>query len=388
MNRQLVLIVFTALMAISTGLMPYSQSLLHYYLSVFGYGLGSGVWFSAYNVWIIEMWPGHRSAPVLQLSQFMYGLGTIFGPMLDQPYTLDQLIDTENIVRRDKLRIPFLIIGCSEFIGPILLAIMYLIRPYVINNTYDDDNSRQLSHKNSSSSSSSSSTTTTPPPQAPVDTTNGSTKKSIVQYKSTRLGHSLLVGLLSNLIGLVFVSDNIYLKFSATYFQYIPMQLTASQSATLVTQMAVWYTMGRAITVAISIRLKPHVILSYHWLILLLGLAILSVGHDYYHWLWLGALVVSYGFSALLPAVFAYAGQYVELTNRLATVVIFNCGLYNSFLPYLLGLYVELYPGIYLLIILVNTVCGCMIFLTISLMTTTTTTTSTTTTTTNDGSNG
>src|SRR5882724_6566954 len=82
-------------MGMSTILVPYSLNLYHFYLCDFGYGLGSGVWFSAYNVWVQEIWE-QRSAPVLQLSQFMYGIGTIFGPLIDKPHLTGELIHSLN----------------------------------------------------------------------------------------------------------------------------------------------------------------------------------------------------------------------------------------------------------------------------------------------------
>ena len=126
-------------MGISTALLPYSENLTQFYSSVFGYGLGSGVWFSAYNVWVIEIWK-KNSAPILQLSQFMYGIGTIFGPLIDKPFLTGELIhslnktidnlknNTENITIQDLLKFdnierrhnivnPYLIIGALEFIG-------------------------------------------------------------------------------------------------------------------------------------------------------------------------------------------------------------------------------------------------------------------------------
>jgi MFS family permease len=145
-NRQIILIIFISLMGISTALLPFSQNLSHFYSCVFGYGLGSGVWFSAYNVWVIEIWQ-QNSAPILQLSQFMYGIGTIFGPLIDRPYLTGELIHSlnngaintmgnttedqsleamlaeDNVIRRDKLHTPFLIIGALECIGNIILTV-------------------------------------------------------------------------------------------------------------------------------------------------------------------------------------------------------------------------------------------------------------------------
>lgn len=131
------------MMAISTSSLPFCQHLWHFYLSTLGYGLGSGVWYSAYNVWVIEMW-GQNSAPILQFSQFMYGIGTIFGPMIDKPFltgelihslnktisklnetktiTIPEILELDNIERRDKLHVPFLIIGSLELIGKTILS--------------------------------------------------------------------------------------------------------------------------------------------------------------------------------------------------------------------------------------------------------------------------
>ncbi len=74
----------------------------------------------------------------MQFSQFMYGIGTIFGPLLDKPYlTGEQVLDSveTNILniteltfdnmtgingkidRRSNLKTPFLISGIIQIIG-------------------------------------------------------------------------------------------------------------------------------------------------------------------------------------------------------------------------------------------------------------------------------
>ncbi len=91
----------------------------------------------ANNVWLIEMWR-QKSASIMQFSQFIYGIGTFFGPLLDKPYlTGEQVLDsvetnisniTElifdnmtdiygNIDRRSNLKTPFLISGIIQIIG-------------------------------------------------------------------------------------------------------------------------------------------------------------------------------------------------------------------------------------------------------------------------------
>ncbi|CAG2104206.1 unnamed protein product [Medioppia subpectinata] len=84
-NRQLTIAIVMSAMAASVALIPYSPNLWTLYL--FGYvsGLGSGIWDSGNNVWLVEMWP-HNSLSALQFSQFMFGLGSIFAPIIAKPY--------------------------------------------------------------------------------------------------------------------------------------------------------------------------------------------------------------------------------------------------------------------------------------------------------------
>ena len=149
----------TSLLAIVSILLPHSIYLWHLYLCSFVIGLGYGVYFNSNNVWLLELF-ADNSGPILQLSGFVYGAGTILGPLLFQSYvtgetivlntgsTGAELIIIENInktfindysldvslnssqsfvvdintsvnndLRRSKLKIPFLICGLIVLIG-------------------------------------------------------------------------------------------------------------------------------------------------------------------------------------------------------------------------------------------------------------------------------
>ncbi|XP_054161899.1 sodium-dependent glucose transporter 1A-like [Oppia nitens] len=86
-DRQIILITLLLIKAGATFLIPYSQQLWHLYLFIGLYGLGSGAWNSGNRVWVLEMFPKPtQSGAVLHLSGFMYGMGTILGPMIERPY--------------------------------------------------------------------------------------------------------------------------------------------------------------------------------------------------------------------------------------------------------------------------------------------------------------
>ncbi len=118
-------------MGITTVLVPYSYNLWHFYLLICIYGLGAGVWMIAYKVWILEMFPS-KSGSLFNLTFFMYGLGTILGPLIEGPYLTGEIghnynesyvlnstieLMAKHDERRNKLKKPFLIIGVIGLIG-------------------------------------------------------------------------------------------------------------------------------------------------------------------------------------------------------------------------------------------------------------------------------
>ena len=140
--------------------MPYCHQLWQLYLCSFITGLGYGIYFNTNNVWLLELF-GDKAGPILQLSGFVYGIGTILGPLLYQPYVTGEVLThsdqnialnieellfvfednktamnfnttyltlnsnqsliayngSEEVLRQHKLRIPFLICGIIVIIG-------------------------------------------------------------------------------------------------------------------------------------------------------------------------------------------------------------------------------------------------------------------------------
>ncbi len=122
-------------MSTSTALTAHSVHLFHLYSCTLIFGLCSGVWDCAKTVWIMEMWQ-QNSAPLLQLSGLMYGMGSFIGPLIEKPYLTgerlfkfdEQFISNSsesltidhtfsNLERRKKLKTAFLIIAFIQIIG-------------------------------------------------------------------------------------------------------------------------------------------------------------------------------------------------------------------------------------------------------------------------------
>ena len=118
-----------------------------FYLSIFLSGLGGGIWDSGNSVWTVEMWKDN-SAPVLQLSQMMYGCGAIIAPLLVEPFIYGDLSKKDDntgttasalnmttlsaittntsddinysVDRRSKMRVPFFVGGGLTLISELL----------------------------------------------------------------------------------------------------------------------------------------------------------------------------------------------------------------------------------------------------------------------------
>src|SRR5689334_12559657 len=81
------------LMGVFIGMLPLAQNLWQFYAYYFLWYMGGAAFDSGNAVWTVEMWK-ERSPPVLQLAQMMYGIGSIVGPLLTQPYIVGDLSNT------------------------------------------------------------------------------------------------------------------------------------------------------------------------------------------------------------------------------------------------------------------------------------------------------
>ncbi|CAG2107943.1 unnamed protein product [Medioppia subpectinata] len=137
-DRQVTMIVMSFCMAIFTTLIPFCPNIWLLYLCSFIACIGGGAWDSSTSVWIIELW-GDQSAPWLQISGLLYGVGCIVSPMIIKPYLTGDLThgvdtsadslasimnstsveDINNIVnRRELIQVPYMIVGAICAIDP------------------------------------------------------------------------------------------------------------------------------------------------------------------------------------------------------------------------------------------------------------------------------
>ena len=124
---------------------------------------------------------------------------------------------------------------------------------------------------------------------------NENEKQDLLQ-KSPKLFETMhsqkvfLIVLVSLLLAFFSASETIFFAFSATYFQYIPLKLSASKAAEVVSAMAMTFTISRGMAILIAIRTKPQKIIAIFLSILLLSMFILFFATNSMTMLWTGML--------------------------------------------------------------------------------------------------
>ena len=256
------------LLGISLIFIPHA-SLYVLYVCGFVIGVGGGSWDSAFNVWIIEIWQ-QNSGPILQLSQFAFGIGSIIGPLIDKPFIVgepehDQSDQPKNdhVNRSTLLSTPFAIIGGFQLLGAMFMAIMYCIKKY----EKPEQNEEKFDEKSTYSR------------RVKLTTESGAPLKTIVMLCAICFASFTAI-------------ENCQFQFSPTFNQYIPLRLCAPKTALILSVMASCFTFGRFISIFIAIRLKPETMITYHYCIILFAIIILLFAQNSIIFIFVGNVLI------------------------------------------------------------------------------------------------
>ena len=229
-NRQLIVIIFVSIASIVIICMPFTPSLT--LLLVFGLisSFGNGTIDAAQNTWFIEMWQEHSNS-VLQLAQFMFGLGTIITPIIEGPYLTGETNATDSNSnnsfvtphdRRMLLAKPYALIGAIQLSSVLLLALMFCYKKY-----------------------------------EPPEVQNEQVEKKLFEDapKSLRISIILLISLC---LGCHLSVETSHFAYIVSFAQYIPLKMTPNNAALLQGLTAASYTVMRAAGALIALWLSPR----------------------------------------------------------------------------------------------------------------------------------
>ena len=372
LNRQLFVIIFMSITSLVCAFFPFSPSLIIFLTLGVVFSFGNGTLDVAQNTWYIEMWPEHSNS-VLQLAQFMYGLGMIVAPIIEEPYLTgdptennatdhDTFIDFNSITgydiltlfhhhkrnvsghhkhnisdhethtitrhgRRMLLAKPFAVIGIVQLSAIILLMLMYCYKKYE------------------------------PPTQ--VENNNSETK---LFESAPKLLNILMITLISMFLGFYISVEYCHFSYLVSYAQY-KMKMTASDGALLQSVQSASYTAMRAVGALIALKLSPEKMIIIHLAVVIgsnVGLLFCSHSRTLF---WVFNIVLGAGFSTMWGSIFSFAEQYLVFGNFAGTMLITMSGGLSMISLYFVGNLIESHPEILIYFNLINGLLSVILFL-------------------------
>ena len=127
-----------------------------------------------------------------------------------------------------------------------------------------------------------------------LDEIHNSSSQMIYNPKISR---NLLICLMATCLGCYGALELGYFQFSSTYYQYIALKLSASKSAQILSVMATTCTIGRCVSALIAFKIKPEIMLMYHYLIIILSILGLYFGQNYEVVIWVGNATIGIQFN-------------------------------------------------------------------------------------------
>jgi len=163
-----------------------------------------------------------------------------------------------------------------------------------------------------------------------INQNSDQTKTSKKLFDEKGSPRKLFIILLSVLLSTYSTTEATFFQFGPTFYQYIPLKLSASKSAEIMSAMALSYTISRGISTFIAIKIRPQHMIAYHLLILVIAVTILFFGQNSLTFLWFAVLIIGFGFGPLFAAILAFIGQYIEMTDRIGTIFLFSSSMFIS----------------------------------------------------------
>ncbi|CAG2174712.1 unnamed protein product [Oppiella nova] len=298
------------------------------------------------------MWQ-HNSAPVLQLAKASSGVGMVVAPLLAGPFikgkivpdnftlyeflnkthstaTGDEAIDDYNqsIERRADLELPFLVGGIANLIIPISMRYKYLeedIDCPTGGTGMSPDDRRATLHS----------------------IKEFTIKKPIVEQSA--LMKWTFVALIATSLSTYGAMENMHLVYSSTYYQLSAVQMSASRAADVLSVLNASLTVGKLISTFIALKVKANIMLMYHMVLLAISQAVLYFGRTSQVMVWIGNVLMGFGYSAIWPSYFQFGEDFVGLTDNIAAIFALVSAICPMITPFFFGPLVEENPDIFII---------------------------------------
>lgn len=150
-----------------------------------------------------------------------------------------------------------------------------------------------------------------------------------------------------------------FLQYAATFAVKLDLDITRKVASMVMTGIAASFAFGRFCGIFCAMKFKPIHILYADWIIILVGHLILLISNFGMQYLWIGTILVGFGYASFFAAIFSYLRERCSLNNLLSSIVILASLSGNAMgYPIFIGRYLEteplmlVYGNIFLLVVM------------------------------------
>jgi len=342
-------------------------------------GLVSGAADTSVNVWVIDIWKD-KSAPFVQALQFFWAVGFIVSPLISNPFlspdskiakqaalnstngsinstnlsSNDPVSNEEHliIIEESKLYIPYGVAGSICLIGSISLLVIYIYRKIeqITNSNLKNQEKYEKTEQIEKSET-----------KKDEKTEDEFNSHDDVQFSNSKI-YLVQILLFCCLMTSVFcASEMTTFQFVATFCVKLNLGLTKSYGAMVMTGVASSFAVGRFCGIIFALKFKPLYILWADWAFIVIGNLILVASNSGTTFLWIGSLMMSFGYSSFFAAIFSYLRERIAVNNFISSIVILSSLSGNAIgFPVFIGRYMESMP---LMMVYGNLFCAFIMFI-------------------------
>lgn len=358
-NRQILLVIFLILKALTTFLVPHWTELKQFYVNAFFNGFFTAAVVVMVNVWINEMWSwssrksyrqnnhvddGERrndddddddneksrtiiwANVTMQALHFFFGFGTILGPLIAEPFLLNPFNGFDDHFVANNLVWPYTISAILALSSAATIFIMFILIPY----------DQSLSKKNQKSN------------QNLLHEQESDDQQQLQQQRNERLFRYSVVTLAALFLAMYSFSESTYLQFSASFCSKIKLKLTQSQSALVSSSLAISFTAFRGVSAFVALKLTPIKMIIIDFITITIGnLFVYFLADTKIIGLIVGYILLGAGFSSVVPSLFPLLEQRgYTVTDWIGSIITFSGGVAQVLAPFVIGIWIDHIPYI------------------------------------------
>lgn len=165
---------------------------------------------------------------------------------------------------------------------------------------------------------------------------------TLINASSTTSNRRTKIALMALILALYDAAEIGYFYFSPSLFMLAPdIKMESSTAAHLSSVLSAAYTFGRLVSTFISIKIKPDIIIAYHFLIIFAGHSLLYLFRTDLLMVYVATVIIGLGFSAMWPAILAFTDRHLKLTDRVGTILFCTAGVVSLFTPTTIGPFLD-----------------------------------------------